>query len=254
MERLSESAFNRPSHLSDAVRNNLRRESHLSRPLCQCVGFSSKGDEMIAAGVVVLLNPCTPNAVPRTIRAVYIEPVYRPIRWTLSHISEKGLKRIDPTWAYDYSAPTIVAKTRRLRVKTSLFQASPYPVGSRLCHTVGSKGSLDSLDLHASTVGRFAPPKKPLAHYMNGSALALAHPSPDQRMRVTHRFGFFQDSPVAKPLARKVHVCINTIAFAVEFLNNAVRHGDSPVRTLCSEQPSRAVIPSGCSHYRGIAV
>lgn len=75
--------------------------------------------------VACLFDGRSPTAVLRAVGAVIVDTIQAPIRWPLSHVSNKRRKGVQPFIAHADAAPTIVGISRQGRITATLFSSSP---------------------------------------------------------------------------------------------------------------------------------
>ncbi len=121
----SQSVFGRPSSFESAMDCTLGYIYNF-RPFCYCLCLIVESYEAIRSLISMLLSRCRPSAIFWRVVTIIINSINRIFRgWSLSHISKKVLKRINPALTDSYSASTVIFILINIFIVASLFYTNP---------------------------------------------------------------------------------------------------------------------------------
>lgn len=141
--RLGESAFDSPVTLGDAPPKRSKGYAGLSCPLREGMCLSAERQQAIIAAVVLLLSPCSPTAIIRSVIRIIIDSVKCAFPWgARTHICIKGLKAIAPPFTDANSPSAIVMVHVVFRVIASSFHVIPHCILNAIRETVTGAKSL----------------------------------------------------------------------------------------------------------------
>jgi hypothetical protein len=169
-------AIDRPAS-SDALAVSQSRDAVLRRYVTGKHAFSIDFKELIAATVDRLLIARFPTHVSRLVASVVIDAancVFR--RRAAAHISQERREAVAPAIAHRNTAPAIVRKRRRLRIKATLLDRSPRVVFQAARPSVSAIARHEYGRQQASTALRRAVPQIASVDRFHDAARASASP------------------------------------------------------------------------------
>jgi len=177
MNRLSQSAFDRPTKLTKASRQSYALDSQFLSPRDKRLGFSLERNQVICALVASLLRPSGPLAVILRISKRVVDSLNTVFgRWSRSHIFVKRRKRFPPVVANPNVSTPVITILAIVGVIAALEHAPPRFVFGRMAHSMSGVPSRDRLVLEAPATLRASFAKTCASHGVFLTAVAFATP------------------------------------------------------------------------------
>ena len=157
-----------------------RRDADAPARICDSHRDAFQFNNMLASGIVCLLDSCSPAAVCGRIVAVIVYPIKSESFRALSHVLKKIRKAISPSFTNGNASATIVGIGRNVPIMTASFHRGPDAVFSAIfvsfCKSVS--GCLKARQFTPQTSATFsqAAPEIIPHHSYGLSAFAQAQP------------------------------------------------------------------------------
>lgn len=106
--------------------------------------FAIVGQAMNGFAVAALLPSCSPLAIIRAISFVVVDSFERAVLWTISHVPNEGIGRLEPRIANPYSPATIPMICAIVWIAASVDHGFPNVIAGVMARPV-AKVSCDGL-------------------------------------------------------------------------------------------------------------
>jgi hypothetical protein len=167
--------INRPIVTEQPVPQYATSKSSALTPFCQRERFATELYSAVSSCVSHLFLASRPAAIFRTIIYIIIYSVNASVRWWLSHVMNKILKR-HPSLANSNTTCSVLVITGMMRVVASSFHCTPYAIRSAIRHAMSGLCLNDDFSMEAATAFRRRVTQVSTKYFLDGSTRTATGP------------------------------------------------------------------------------